>query len=123
MKAMLTTELPDQDTLQFVCNKVATAGLRCLNILAVLSLESHSTLTEVMFTPVYMGGDGMENPTSRLCQDLSIGILSGLAHPAPVVRETFNYIMNEATDFNSADGKRSNVEFCRHVVELKLVGG
>jgi len=64
-----------------------------------------------------MGGAGMENPTSRLCQDLSIGILSGLAHPAPVVRETFNYVMNEATDFNSANGKRSKVEFCRHVAE------
>ena len=47
----------------------------------------------------------MENPTSRLCQDSSIGILSGLAHPAPVVRETFNYMMNKTTDFDSADGK------------------
>jgi len=105
MKAMLTTELPDQYTLQFVCNKVATTGLRCLNIPAVLSLESHNILTDVMLTPVHMRGAGMENPTSRLCQDSSIGILSGLAHPAPVVRETFNYMMNKTTDFDSADGK------------------
>jgi len=105
MKTMLTTEPPDQYTLQFVCNKVATTGLRCLNIPAVLSLESHNILTDVMLTPVHMRGAGMENPTSRLCQDSSIGILSGLAHPAPVVRETFNYMMNKTTDFDSADGK------------------
>jgi len=54
----------------------------------------------------------MENPTSRIYQDLSIGILSGLTHLAPVVRETFNYIMNETTDFTTVDGKRSKVEFC-----------
>ena len=123
MKAMLTTELPDQDTLQFVCNKVATTGLHCLNIPAVMSLETHSILTDVMLTPLHMGGAGMETPTWRLCQDLSIGILSGLAHPAPVVRETFNYVMNEATDFNSANGKRSKVEFCRHVAELNFHRG
>ena len=87
---------------------------------AVLSLESHNILTDVMLTPVHMKGAGMETPTSRLCQDLSIGILSGLAHPAPAVRETFNYMMNEATDFDSADEKRSNVEFCWHVAELGI---
>ena len=65
----------------------------------------------------------MENTTSTLCQDLSIGILSGLAHPAPVVQETFNYMMNEATDFNSADGKRSKVEFCQHVADLQFHQG
>jgi len=120
---MLTNEPPDQYMLQFVCNKVATTGLRCLNIPAVLSIESHNILTDVMLTPVHMGRAGMENPTSRLCQDLSIGILSGLANPAPVVREIFNYMMNKATDFDSADGKRSKVEFCQHVAELQFHQG
>jgi len=77
-----------------------------------MSLEVHNTLTDIMLSPVHMGGAGMENPTSRICQDLSIGILSGLTHLAPVVRETFNYIMNETTDFTTVDGKKSKGEFC-----------
>jgi len=77
METMLTTELLDHGTLQFVCNKVATAGLRSLNLPVVQPPEGHSILTDVLLTPVHMGGAGMENPTSRHCQDLSIGILSG----------------------------------------------
>jgi len=60
-----------------------------------------------------MGGAGMENSTSRLCQNLSIVIPNGLplAHPAPVVRETFQYTMNKTTDFCTADSKSNKVEF------------
>jgi len=110
MKAMLTTEPADHDTMQFVCNKVAAASLRSLNLPAVQLSEGHSILTDGMLTPVHMGGTGMENPTSRMCQDLSIGILSGLAHLAPVVWKTFNYDMtNETIEFCTADGKESKV--------------
>jgi len=64
---MLTTEPPYQATLQFVCNKVASAGLCSLNLPAIQPLEGHSILIDVMLTPVYMEGAGMANPTLRLC--------------------------------------------------------
>ena len=93
MKAMLTTEPADHDTMQFVCNKVAAASLRSLNLPAVQMSEGHSILTDGMLTPVHMGGTGMEKPTSRLCL-------------APVVWKPFNYDMtNETTEFCTADGK------------------
>ena len=43
-----------------------------------------------------------------------------LGSPATVVRDTFNYKLNETTDFCTADGERSTVKFCQHVAELKF---
>jgi len=83
MKATLTTEPPDQEMLQFVCNKVPTTGLRCLNVPAVLSLETHSILTDVMLTPSTHGWSWYGKPYLETLSGLVYWISEWFGTPCP----------------------------------------
>ena len=69
-------------------------------------IDSHKILTDVMLTPVEMGGAGMEDPARRLVQDDATNILTGLAHPSEVVRETFHTVLSESSDFQVESWKK-----------------
>jgi len=120
MKNMWCAEAPDQQTLRYVRNTVSNAGLKTLHLPGLAVDDSHKILTDVMLTPVEMGGAGMEDPARRLVQDDATNILTGLAHPSEVVRETFHTVLAESSDFQVSDGKCSRIDFCRNTAEIQL---
>ena len=65
----------------------------------------------------------MEDPGRRLVQDAATNILTGLAHPSPVVRETFHTVLGESSHFAGLDGKGSRLDYCRHTAEVQLHKG
>ena len=107
MKYMLCAEPPDQPTMTHLRNSVGHAGLQALKLPALSSLEKHQILTDILLTPVHLGGAGMEDPRRRLAQDAATNILTGLNHPSSIVRETFHTVLGESSYFAGLDGKGS----------------
>jgi len=97
MENMICAEPPDQPTVTYVRNSVGHAGLQALQIPGPTNLENHQ-VTDILLTPVDMGGAGMEDPGRRLAQDAATNIVTGLAHPSPVVRETFHTVLGESSN-------------------------
>ena len=123
MKYMLCAEPPDQPTMTHLRNSVGHAGLQALKLPALSSLEKHQILTDILLTPVHLGGAGMEDPRRRLAQDAATNILTGLNHPSSIVRETFHTVLGESSYFAGLDGKGSRLDYCRHTAEIQLHKG
>lgn len=114
---MLCAEAPDQQTIQYVKNIVSNADLEALQVPGLAEVDSQQAVTDIMLTPVEIGGAGMEDPGRRLAQDNATNILTGLAYPSEVVHET---VLSESSDFQASDGKCSRIDFCRHTAEIQL---
>ena len=79
---------PPSQTLSLHIRKcVALSGLSTLGLPGLLGKDVEHPAIDILLSPHELGGVGLRNPITCLCQDLAVHQLASLQHPSRTVRE------------------------------------